>query len=111
MTSKTYKIDQFISISQVIVLIMKRFKITAEEAARFTLTTMAGEPLNPTTSLSSYGVGSILPKWQLKVKKNSRGLVRVDTLLPQTAAKKTSKGKEKDSTDASEGTDFVCRKC
>jgi hypothetical protein len=64
-------------------MICKRLDVSPPK--RYQLTTLRGFTLSDNDSLASYGLGSLLPNWQLKLERKkqagtARGLARVTTL-------------------------------
>jgi hypothetical protein len=78
-SGKTYKIDRRWTISQILNMICKKLEISTPK--KYNVTTLRGFTFNENDDLGSYGLGSLLPSWQLKVvKQQTRGLSRITTL-------------------------------
>jgi hypothetical protein len=77
--NKTYKIDKNLAIYKVVGMISKKLGI--ENAKKYTLCTTRGFVLNDKETLASYGLGSLLKNWQLKVVlKRVTNLKRIESL-------------------------------
>ena len=65
--SKDYQVDKTWPISKVLRIILKKFNVTPEEAAKFVLVSSRDFPLDVDRCLADYGLGSLFRSWQVKL--------------------------------------------
>jgi hypothetical protein len=108
---KTYKIDRNWTVSHIVAVICKRLDISPSK--RYQLTTLRGFPLPDNDNLASYGLGSLLPNWQLKLERKKqagapKGLTRVATLArfdPRFALRRRDDDEDEDASPRPENRD------
>jgi len=85
---KAYKVDKHIPIYQIAAMICK--KLGVENYRKYTLCTIRGFVLNEKATLASYGLGSLLKNWQLKLISLKRASLARQASRPPTEPPKTA---------------------
>lgn len=75
---KLYKCDPFWTVHHTISMVCKKFGI--KESRTFSLATAAGFTLQDSEPLATFGLGSLLPRWQLVLQqREGKAITRMDT--------------------------------
>jgi hypothetical protein len=76
---KLYKCDPFWTVHHTVSMVCKRFGIA--DSRSFSLATSAGFSLQDSEPLATFGLGSLLPRWQLSLQQRAGTMVtRMDTI-------------------------------
>lgn len=78
LSHKLYKCDPFWTVHHTVSMVCKKFGI--KESRSFSLATAAGFTLQDSEPLATFGLGSLLPRWQLLLQqREGKAITRMDT--------------------------------